>query len=79
MRRGLDEYQGYKGEAHLVPDPATGRIRVEMDGAVIDQLDPKSQALVADRVTEIVPVKCRIQVIPVRNAVVCCVTYYHTR
>jgi hypothetical protein len=65
--------------AYLVPDPKRGRIKVEMEGKIIDQLTSESQAAVGDRVTSAVPVKCRIQVIGKGNFERCNVTLYHTR
>ncbi len=65
--------------AYLIPDPKKNRIRIEIEGKVIDQLDPKSQALVAERVTAPVPVKCRIGIIGKGKFERCNVTLYHTR
>lgn len=67
------------GTAHLIPDPKKNRIKIEMEGKVVDQLNPESQAKVADRVTSAVPVKCRIQIIGKGNFERGCVTLYHTR
>lgn len=67
------------GTAYLIPDPKRGRIKVEMEGKVVDQLNPESQAKVADRVTSPVPVKCRIQIIGKGDSERGCVTLYHTR
>jgi len=69
----------FTGTAYLIPDPKRGRIKVEMEGKVVDQLNPESQAKVADRVTSPVPVKCRIQIIGKGDFERGCVTLYHTR
>jgi hypothetical protein len=65
--------------AYLVPDQKKNRIKIEMEGKVIDQLHPESQAKVCDRVTNTVPVKCRIQTLGKGNFERCNVTLYHTR
>lgn len=65
--------------AHLIPDSKKGRITVEIDGKIIDQLAPESQAIVAGRVSSAVPVKCRIQSIGKGNFERCNVTLYHTK
>lgn len=57
----------YNGYAYLVPDPANGRINVEVDpwpwkGLVVDQLTPESQAKVTDRVATGIRVRCRLSV-----------------
>lgn len=65
--------------AYLIPDPKKGRIKIEIEGKVIDQLDPKSQVAVADRVISTVPVKCRIQSIGKGDFERCNVSLYHTK
>lgn len=69
----------FTGTAYLIPDLKRGRIKVEMEGKVVDQLNPDSQVEVADRVTSPVPVKCRIQIIGEGDFERGCVTLYHTR
>lgn len=69
----------FKGTAHLIPDSKTRRIEVVMFGRTIDVLTPESTLEVADRVTEPVPVKCRIQIIGSGQYERCCVTIYHTK
>lgn len=69
----------FKGTAHLIPDLKSGNIEVQMNGRTIDVLNPESRAKVSDRVTQPVPVKCRIQTIGSGQYERCCVTLYHTR
>lgn len=69
----------FKGTAYLMPDLKSGSIAVQMNGRTIDVLSPESVAKVADRVTQPVPVKCRIQTIGSGQYERCCVTLYHTR
>lgn len=69
----------WQGTAYLVPDAAKGRIVVEVDGHIVDQLTPESQAKVADRVTTAVPVKCRLEIVGRPGWERHDVTLYHTR